>query len=73
MKKVMLGVVMGFALAATIGFADQATERGMGGMMGQQKSGEQSSMQGMMNKMMQMVDRCNQMMEPYDAQTQLAQ
>jgi hypothetical protein len=67
MKRIIIGIVIGFALATTISLAEQATEkRGMGGMMpemmGEQKSGEGSSMQNMMGMMMKMMERCNQMM-----------
>jgi hypothetical protein len=77
MKKIILGVLIGFGLATTLVMAEQATEQhrgmmggmmqGMQGMMGQQKPGEQSQdmMQGMkemMARMSKMMDMCNQMM-----------
>jgi hypothetical protein len=68
MKKIIIGIVVGFALATTISLAEQATEKGGGmgrmmqGMMGEQKSGEGSSMQTMMGMMMKMMEQCSQMM-----------
>jgi hypothetical protein len=69
MKKLILGVLIGFALATTISLAQQPTEKGgmMQGMMGEQKQDEQSRdmMQGMkemMAKMSKMMDQCSQMM-----------
>ena len=67
MKKLILGVLIGFALASTISLAQQATEKrgmmgGMHRMMGDEKSGEGSSMQNMMGMMMKMMDQCNAMM-----------
>ena len=41
MKKIILGVLIGFALATTISLAQQPTEKyGMQRMMGEQKPGE---------------------------------
>ena len=63
MKRTIIGIVIGFALAATIGLAEQAAEKGgmMRGMMGEQKFGD-SSMHNMMGMMMKMMEQCNQMM-----------
>jgi hypothetical protein len=70
MKKLIFGILIGFALATTIAVAEQATEhRGMmgGGMMQgtmrDQKSDGGSSMRGMMAMMMQMIERCNTIMD----------
>ena len=69
MKKIILGVLVGFALATTISLAQQPTEQrgNMPGMMEEQKPDEQSPqmMQGMkemMAKMSKMMDQCSQMM-----------
>lgn len=67
MKKLIVGVLIGFGLATTIALAKQAGESGMGGMMrgimGEQKFDQgSSSMHTMMGKMMKMVDQCSQMM-----------
>ena len=76
MKKIIIGTVIGFALATTIGLAEQPTDKGshhgmmggmmqgMEGMMGQQKPDEQSmqAMKEMMARMSKMMDMCNQMM-----------
>ena len=62
MKKLIVGVLIGFGLATTIALAKQAGESGMGGMMrgmmGEQKFDQgSSSMHTMMGKMMKMVDK----------------
>lgn len=67
MKKLIVGVVIGFGLATTIALAKQAGESGMGGMMrgmmGEQKFDQGSfSMHNMMGMMMKMMDQCSQMM-----------
>lgn len=73
MKRIITGTVIGFALATTIGLAEQPTDKGshygmMGGMMqgmesmmGQQKPGEQSP--EMMQGMKEMMARMSKMMD----------
>ena len=66
MKKLVIGLVIGFALATTIGLAEQATEkRGMGRMQnmnGEQSPGMMEGMKEMMAGMSKMMDQCNRMM-----------
>jgi hypothetical protein len=66
MKKLVIGLIIGFALAATIGLAEQATEkRGMGGMHGmmdEQSPGMVEGMKEMMARMSKMMDQCSRMM-----------
>ena len=68
MKKLIVGVLIGFGLATTIALAEQAGEKStmggmMRGMMGEQKFDQgSSSMHNMMGMMMKMMDQCSQMM-----------